>query len=148
MKIILFHHQQSLLLIVIGIMTMIAKGNGELVMKCSPDQCASFNLTTVIDGCTMISSPDETSQAFTYDPTAEDPSCALKTFSDDDCTSMIACTNYDVSGTNVICSAPGQDINPCGTDIYYKIEETGGAATMSSTASLISAMIMLLSFLW
>jgi hypothetical protein len=145
MKIILFHHQQSLVLIVIGIITMIAKGNGELVMKCSPDQCASFNQTTVIDGCTMISSSDESSQAFTYDPMAEDPSCALKTFSDENCTSMLSCTNYDVSATNVICSAPGEVINPCGTGIYYKIEESGGRTT---TASFISAMMMLLSFLW
>jgi hypothetical protein len=146
MKIILFHHHQSLFLIVIGIITMIAKGNGEFVMKCSHDQCASFNQTTVIDGCTMISSSDDSSQAFTYDPKAEDPSCALKTFSDESCTSMLSCTSYDVFGLS--CSAPGRDINPCGTGIYYRIEESGGTPTMSSTASLIFAMMMLLSFLW
>lgn len=116
-------------------------------MKCSLDECASFNQTMVIDGCTMISSSDGSSQAFTFDPMAEDPLCALKTFSDENCTSMLSCTDYDVSA--IQCSAPGQVINPCGTGINYKIEETGDSSAMMTTASLISAtMVMLLSLLW
>jgi hypothetical protein len=147
MKIILFHHQQSLALIVIGIISMIVKGHGEFVMKCSVDECASFDQSTVIDGCTMISSSDGSSQAITFDPMAEDPMCALKTFSDENCTSMLSCTDYDVPG-DTICSFPGEVINPCGTGISYKIEETGGSSAMMTTASLISAMMMLLSLLW
>jgi hypothetical protein len=152
MKIILFHHHISLVLIVIGIMTMIAKGQ-ELVMKCSLDKCSSFVQTTVIDGCTMISSSDGSSQAFTFDPTAEDSSCALKTYSDVNCTSMISCTDYDVSDTSVICNSPGEVINPCGTGTDYKIEKAGGkddemSSAMMTTTSFISAMMMLWSLLW
>jgi hypothetical protein len=158
MKIMLFHrHQISLVLIVIGItMTMMAQGQ-ELVMKCSLDTCSSFSASTVIDGCTMIVSSDGSSQAFTFDPMAEDPLCALKTYSDGNCTSMISCTSYDVSDKRVVCNSPGELINPCGTDIDYKIEEAsaGGnddevsSAMMTTTASLISAMMMMLwSLLW
>jgi hypothetical protein len=170
MKSILFqHHQISLvLIIVISMMVMIAKWcqDEELVMKCSLETCASFvQPHTVIDGCTMISSLDGSSQAFTFDPMAEDPSCALKTYSDANCTSMISCTDYDVSDTSsVICSSPGKLINPCGTGIDFKIEKAGGkdddetlsfammmmmttTTTMASTTSLIAAMMMLWSLL-
>jgi hypothetical protein len=132
-------------------MMMIAQGQ-ELVMKCSPDICASFDSTTVIDGCTKISSSDGSSQAFTFDAMAEDPTCMLKTYSDVNCTSMISCTDYDLTDTSVICNSPGELINPCGTGNDYKIEtaeEKDTSSAMMSTTSLISAiMTMLWSSLW
>jgi hypothetical protein len=138
MKIILFHHHISLvLLIVIGIMMMIAKGQ-ELVMMCSLDNCDSFVQTTVIDGCTMISSSDGSSQAFTFDPMAEDPACALKFYSEANCTSMISCTDYDVSDTSpVICSSPGTLVNPCGTGVDYKIDVVSDPPTKSPAPSSV-----------
>jgi hypothetical protein len=136
-------------------MMMIAQGQ-ELVMKCSPDICASFDSTTVIDGCTQISSSDGSSQAFTFDPMAEDATCMLKTYSDVNCTSMISCTDYNLTDTSVVCNSPGELINPCGTGVDYKIEtaeerdEDTSSAMMSTTAtSLISVIMpMLWSLVW
>jgi hypothetical protein len=157
MKITLFHHQISLVVtIAIGVMTMIGVVNGqEFEMKCSDDGCTSYVDTMVIDGCTMMASSDGSSQAFTFDPVAENLTCMLKTYSDANCTSMISCTAYDVSDSSVACSFPGTLINPCGTGVSYKIEEAGGDDDMSSTmmmtstTSVMSAMMMMLwSLLW
>ena len=155
MKIIRFHHPISLVVpITIGIMTVIVVVKGqEFEMKCSDDQCDSFLDTMVIDGCTIV---DGSSQAFTFDPTAEDQTCTLQTFSDADCTDMLACTGYDVSDSRVVCNKPGQVINPCGTGIDFKIEEVGGddetssAMMTATTTSVISAMMMMMlwSLLW
>ena len=154
MKITLCHHQISLVVtIAIGIMTMIGVVNAaqEFEMKCSKkNDCDGYFDTMVIDGCTMMASSDGSSQAFTFDPITED-FCTLKTFSDVNCTSMISCTDYDVTDSGLICSFPGTSINPCGTGISYKIEEVGTSSAMmtTSTTSVMSAMmVMLWSLLW
>jgi hypothetical protein len=150
MKIIRFHHPISLVVpIAIGIMTMIVVVKGqEFEIKCSDDQCDSFLDTMVIDGCTMMASSDGSSQAFTFDPTADDQACTLQTYSDADCTDMLACTGYDVSDSRVVCNTPGQVINPCGTGIDFKIEEAS-SVTVTTTTSAISFMTMMLwSLLW
>jgi hypothetical protein len=158
MKITLFHHQISLVVtIAIGIMTIIGVVNGqEFEMKCTDDQCTSYFDTMVIDGCTMMASSDGSSMAFTFDPMAEDPTCALKFYSDANCnTTYTSCTDYDVSDSSVICSFPGTSINPCGTGIGYKIakvgadDDTSSATMTTSTTSVMSAMMMMSwSLLW